>query len=284
MDQGTVFSSSSQGADPGLSRLLDAAGLPERIGGQDVILIKPNLVEALPPPITTPVELVAALVRYLRKRSAAEIIIAEGTAALHYETDHCFAQLGYTRLAAELRVPLLDLNQEPSVALSSERCLRWPRMQLPRIALESFLLSVPVLKAHTLARVTLTMKNMMGLPPPDHYQQGGGWKKSAFHGEIHAAIADLNRYRSPDFTLLDASTGMAEAHLWGRHCQPPVGRLVASADPVATDAYGAELLGKDWQEIDHIRMVHRELGQASPLRLVEVDSSRCTPNKNNATG
>ena len=136
-------------------------------------------------------------------------------------------------------------------------------MHLPTILDEVFLLSVPVLKAHTLADVTLTMKNMMGCCPPSHFQGNGRWGKSAFHEQIHEAIFDLNRYRTPDFTLLDASIGMAEAHLRGVHCNPPVNTLVASADPVALDSYGASLLGHDWQTIRYIKLADTVLGTAT---------------------
>lgn len=88
---------------------------------------------------------------------------------------------------------------------------------------------------------------MMGCLPPSHYRQGGGWGKSALHREINQAIADLNRYRAPDFTLLDGSIGMPESHLWGRHCDPPIGLLAASTDPVAIDSYGTTLLGLNWR-------------------------------------
>ncbi len=79
-------------------------------------------------------------------------------------------------------------------------------MYLPQIAMDSFLISVPVLKAHTLAGVTLGLKNMMGLLPPTKYC-AGGWGKSSFHEDVHGSVADLNRYRAPDFTLLDATCG-----------------------------------------------------------------------------
>ena len=98
-------------------------------------------------------------------------------------------------------------------------------MYLPELLFNSFLISVPVLKAHSLAEVTLTMKNMLGCAPPHHYQCGGRWKKSAFHEQIQEAVLDLNRYRTPDFTVLDATVGMSEAHVWGAHCQPPCQRL-----------------------------------------------------------
>ena len=111
---------------------------------------------------------------------------------------------------------------------------------------------------------------MMGLAPPAHYQQGGHWKKASFHQKIQEAVFDLNRYRTPDFTLLDATVGMQQAHLWGPPCDPPVNRIAAGFDPVAIDAYGCSLLGREWQKIGHLRMAHGELGMADPLTVIEV--------------
>mgnify|MGYP002628921785 FL=1 len=253
--------------------LLDAAGLLSALDDDQTVLIKPNLVEALPPPITTPVDLIAELIHYLHQRlPKLRILIGEGTGSLDYDTVHVFDTLGYSGLARQTGVKLINLNSEPLTRHQRTDCHRWPEMHLPSLLDQVFLLSVPVLKAHSLAGVTLTMKNMMGCAPPSHYQQGGNWGKSGFHLDIQAAISDLNRYRTPDFTLLDASIGMAEAHLWGRHCQPPVGRLAAAFDPVAIDAYGCELLGRSWQHIGHIEKNHGILGQATPLNLVEVAS------------
>lgn len=213
------------------------------------------------PPITTPVTLIDLLIEYLRERIAGvQIIIGEGTGSLQYDTHHPFQMLGYTQLAAKKQIRLVDLNEEVLRTQENPVCTRWPIMHLPAILDEIFLLSVPVLKAHTLAEVTITMKNMMGCAPPSHFRGNGGWGKSAFHEQIHEAIFDLNRYRTPDFTLLDASIGMAEAHLWGAQCNPPVNRLVASADPVAIDAYGASLLGRNWQDIKYIQLADTILG------------------------
>ena len=274
MKKGTLYTVRDKNLQYPVTSLLDAAELDKKIIDQSVILIKPNLVEALPPPITTPVALVKNLILYLRKHSQAEILIGEGTAAAAYDTHYVFEVLGYKKLGEALGVPLIDLNQEPCTPLRCTRCHRWPEMHLPKIALESFLLSVPMLKAHSLAQVTLTMKNMMGLAPPQHYQQGGGWKKSAFHLDIQEAVADLNRYRTPDFTLLDATLGMAEAHLGGPTCQPPPHILAASDDPVAIDAYGAKLLHKNWEDIAHIKNVHHELGLAAPLTVHEIEVTK----------
>lgn len=249
-----------------VSALLVRAGLARALAGQKRIVLKPNLVEAAGPPITTPVELTAAVVDYLQTTCpGAQLIIAEGCGSKTYETDHCFHKLGYAALASDRGVELVDLNHAALSRRRNPACRRWPEMYLPELLFDSFLISLPVLKAHTLAGVTLTLKNMMGAAPPAHYQQGGHWKKAAFHHDIQAAVADLNRYRSPDFTLLDATVGLSQSHLGGPPCNPPPGLLAASFDPVAIDAYGCRLLGRDWRDIGHIRELAGELGQADPL-------------------
>ncbi len=252
-------------------RLLAPTGLAAVLDKERRIVLKPNLVKAAGPPITTPVALVAAVACWVREAAPrAELLIAEGCGSKSYDTEHCFRKLGYEELAAQLGVELVDLNHQPTVCLARDDCRRWPEMHLPELLLESFLFSLPVLKAHTLATTTLTLKNMMGAAPPGHYQQGGHWKKAAFHHDIQAAVADLNRYRCPDFTLLDATVGLAQSHLGGPTCSPPPGLLAASFDPVALDAYGSGLLGLDWRRIGHIKQLHGELGCADPLELIKI--------------
>ena len=268
---GKVFTTQFISWQEGVTAVLKASGLAEQLDPGQQILIKPNLVEPQDPPITTPVEIVGALIDYLRSVSPdSTIIIGEGCGSHSNDTWHVFNVLGYTDLAAAKKVTLVDLNEADLIKKQDKNCRRWPEMFLPQIAYDSFLISVPVLKAHSLAGVTLTMKNMMGLAPPSHYQQGGPWKKASFHQGIQEAVFDLNRYRTPDFTLLDATVGMQEAHLWGPTCDPPANRIAAGFDPVAIDAYGCRLLGRDWQRIGHLRMAHSILGLAEPLTVVEV--------------
>ncbi|SDL69225.1 Uncharacterized conserved protein, DUF362 family [Geoalkalibacter ferrihydriticus] len=271
LKRGEVFVHSLSSWTASVSHLLSAAGLAQQLAGHRTVLLKPNLVEASVPPVTTPVDLTAAVVDFIQAQAPGiRIIIGEGCGSLEYDTPHCFATLGYTELAADRKIELLDLNHAPLIEISHPQCRRWPSMHLPSVLFESFLISLPVLKAHTLAGVTLSMKNMMGAAPPRHYQQGGHWKKAAFHTGIHDAICDLNRYRRPDFTLLDASVGMQKAHLWGPTCDPAPNLLVCGYDPVAVDAYGCGILGLDWRDIGHLAEAHGELGQADPLLPHEI--------------
>ena len=255
----TTFDSFARSLPP----LLDSIGAAEIFRQQKRILLKPNLVNTSPPPITLPLAAMESLVKYVRDCSQAEVIIAEGTGEPHIDSFAVFRALGYDQLAKDYDLQLVDLNEAENVCLNNPECQIFPEFHLPKIAFESFIVSFPTLKAHSLAGVTLAMKNMMGFPSHHHYQQGGYWRKSAFHAQMQRSIFELNCYRKPDLSIIDASVGMAEYHLGGPTCEPPVNKLVAGFDPVAVDAAGAELLGFNWRKIEHIQLADGVLGQAN---------------------
>ena len=231
----------------------DAAGGAETLKGFDRILLKPNLVNGSPFPITTHPDFTAAVIDAVRTCSDAPIVVAEGCGAASMETDEVFEKLGYVAMAERLGVELLDLNHAELVRRENPDCPVFPEMWLPEVASTHAVVSLPVLKAHSLAGVTGTLKNMMGFAPPSHYQGGGPWKKSSFHPQMHQAVIDLNRYVTPHLTIMDASVGMAEYHLGGPKCSPAVGKILAGTDPVALDRKAAELLDIDWRTVDHLR-------------------------------
>lgn len=217
------------------------------------VLLKPNLVNAAPFPVTTPPELCAALIDAIREHTDAEIVIAEGSGDPGRETDEVFATLGYARLAREKDVQLLDLNKAPLRTLEDPRRLVHKRMHLPEILFDHFLVSLPVLKAHSLASITGSLKNMFGVAPPEHYGgRHGSWKKAVFHGQLQEGILDLCAYRAPDLSIMDATQGLRDFHLGGPTLDPPPQRILAGWDPWEVDREAASLLGLDWQDIRHL--------------------------------
>lgn len=223
------------------------------IANEKRVLIKPNLVTAKPFPITTSPDCCEAVIEYIRSWSNASIVIAEGTGDPNCSTMDVFHSLGYTHMISGKGINLVDLNTEPSIRLENDSCPRFPIFFMPEIALNHFIISIPVLKAHLLSIFTGTMKNMVGFAPPKHYSgQGGIWNKAEFHIDIHQAIIDINRYRHADLTLMDASIGMPDYHLGGSLCDPPVGKLIAGYNPVETDRTASGMLGLDWKSIGHL--------------------------------
>ena len=241
---------------------LDRIGAGRVLRRRRLIWIKPNLINDSPFPVTSDPEMIRAVIEYVLENSRARIIIAEGCGDSGMETREVFESLGYDRLAGEYGVELADLNHEPLKRLRNPELQVLPEIYLPKRLFSGMLISVPVLKRHSLAGVTLAMKNLMGLAPPKHYQQGGSWKKSFFHSRMQRSIFELNCYRKPDLSIVDARVGLAQYHLGGAECSPPVNRILAGFDPVAVDAAGAELLGLSWQDVGHIRMAHGVLGNA----------------------
>ncbi len=233
---------------------LDQIAADRVIKEQTSILIKPNLINSSPHPVTTPPECCEAIIRYIKQHSRAEIVIAEGCGDSVLETDDVFRELEYDRLAEEYQVNLLDLNHAPTVRKKNPSRPVFPEMILPEIAFTHFIISVPVLKAHSLAEITGSLKNMMGFAPPRHYSgRFGSWKKAAFHTDMQRSIMDLCSYISPDLSVMDASIGLADFHLGGNHCSPPVNKIIAGFDPYKVDRAAAELLGFNWREIPHLR-------------------------------
>jgi uncharacterized protein (DUF362 family) len=245
-----------------INELLDVSDFSQLLPKNKPVLLKPNVVNCDAPPITTPVQLIEAIVDYIQIHNPNnEIIVAEGCGSIEFETHTPFEKLGFIEMANRRNVKLIDLNHEETTNLINPECKRWPEIHLPKVILDSYLVSVPVLKAHSLTDVTITMKNMIGTAPPKYYN-AGSWKKSAFHQNSHEAIFDLNRYRCPDFTILDATIGMSEAHLWGAHCNPPVNKIAVGKDPVAIDSYGCNLLNKNWKYVEYIKMANGIIGSA----------------------
>jgi uncharacterized protein (DUF362 family) len=238
--------------DETIPAALDRIGAAAVLEKQSRILIKPNLINADPHPVTTPAACCEALIRYIRENSRGDIVIAEGCGIPDMTTDEIFARLGYTDLARRWEVTLVDLNRAPLREVSHPANRRYPTMILPDIAFTHYLISVPVLKAHSLADISGSLKNMMGLLPPRHYGRGGAWRKAAFHEDLHQGIRELNACRPPDLSVMDASVGLAAFHLGGPCCDPPVAAIIAGGDPVEVDRRAAERLGRDWRGIPHL--------------------------------
>lgn len=239
--------------DTTVSRCMDAAGAGALLADGRPVMLKPNLVNDSPHPITTSPAMCAAVIACLRRYSHTPIVIAEGCGAAHLETPEVFERLGYVELADQYDVTLLDLNHASLVHVCDDTCRRFPHMWLPEAAFSHVLISLPVLKAHSYCGFTGSMKNMMGLLPPQHYAGGcGTWKKAVFHDHLDEAIVALNHYRTPDFTIMDASIGMAEFHLGGNWCDPPAGRILAGCHAQVVDREAAGLLGLDWHCVGHL--------------------------------
>ena len=239
-----------------VAKALDAIGAGDRLPRDGLIILKPNLTNADPPPVTTDVRCVEAVLEYCRARTRAEIAIGEGCGS--GTTAETFRANGYEDLAREHGIRLIDFNTEKAVRLERRDTLQLKELFLPKIALDAFIVSIPVLKDHSFTVTTIAMKNMFGLAPAPYYR--GSWNKSKLHSpSTHRSVVDVCLYKKPDLCVVDASVALSGMHLSGTPRK--LGVILAGFDPVAVDAAGSRLLGHNPEEIEYLRLADGRLGK-----------------------
>lgn len=107
-------------------------------------------------------------------------------------------------------------------------------------------INVPVVKNHIATKVTIGMKNLMGVV----------WDRGWWHrNDLHQCIADFATYRIPDLTVIDAFRVLKTNGPTGVSDDDTVmmKALLISRDPVAADTAAAKLIGIDPAGINYIK-------------------------------
>ncbi|RMG59270.1 MAG: DUF362 domain-containing protein [Deltaproteobacteria bacterium] len=212
------------------------------------IIVKPNVVTSSPPPVTTDVECVRAVIAALEKRVESEILVAEGSGC--GDTLENMRKNGYSSLG----VPLVDLDSVPFSVRRNGKAEVLKEVYLPDVLEGAAIVSVAPAKEHTITGVTLSLKNLIGCLPSEKYSGFWSFKKSKVHSlDTHRVIRDLALYLRPVVSVIDAREGLMGGHLSGRIPHPPIGRVVVGTDPVAADREGCRLLGVNPDSIPHLR-------------------------------
>jgi uncharacterized protein (DUF362 family) len=239
-------------------------GIRTVTGDRERIMLKPNLVSTDATATTKP-QIVHALAQ-LMKRARKQVLIGEGSAAApgfnyrHPEIfrtrnreildpmqSFVFKQLGYTDLAQRLGIPLVNLHSGPMVDVGVPDAFVFPTLTLHRALTDIDLLcSVPMMKTHVLAQVTLGIKNLVGAFPGTVYQSVRGAMHDAAAkvdpSGTAAAIVDILRANKLGLVVVDASTAMeGDGPTGGGLVRMDL--IVAGTNPVATDMVAANIMG-----------------------------------------
>ena len=248
-----------------IPKALDLIDTAARLPQNGLIIIKPNLTNSSPPPVTTPVAAVETVFQYCKARSKAQIAIGEGVG--QGRTGDVFRALGYADLARRYKIELIDFNEAEAVLLENSDAFQLKQLYMPRIALDAFIISVPVLKDHSFTTTTIAMKNMFGLPPARFYS--GSWNKSKLHSpSTDKSVVDICLYKKPDLSVVDASTVLKGMHLAGT--EEKLNLILASFDPVAIDALGSKLLGHDPKSLEYLTLADGLIGNMDGAEILEL--------------
>lgn len=229
------------------------------------VLVKPNLVEFDPTTaINTEPRLIAATVLALRRLGAASVRVGEAPGHRR-DVQDVVTRSGLADALAEVEAPFVDLNLAgiQRVSLRS-RYTDLGALWLPIPVVEAdVVVSMPKMKTHHWAGVTLSLKNLFGTLPGRVY----GWPKNILHwAGIERSILDIAGAVRPSYAIIDGIVGM-EGN--GPISGEPIasGVLVFADDPVAADAVGASLMGFDPEQIPYISEAGRFLGQVDRSQI-----------------
>lgn len=226
------------------------------------ILIKPNYIDSSHPSlgVTTDARIVEGVVRYLKDAGFNRIIIGEGSGFA--DTMEAFRVAGIDKIAEMYGVDMIDLNKDEYMEVDVHGGKALKKVRIARTALESAIVSVPKLKVHRLAVVTLSLKNLMGVVSP----------KGVMHGRLNTKIVDLAMLLKPRLAVVDGIIG-GEVHETA-HQPVKVGVVIAGLDPVAVDSVASMVMGIDPMDVPHLREAeNRGLGVCDP-RSIRVIGAR----------
>jgi len=234
-------------------------------------LLKPNLVESSPlAPINTNLILIAAAVEVFLELGAASVVVGEGPGHIR-DTELLLDESGLGKeLRTVGRVQFIDLNFDSVREVSpASNATSLKELWLPESILSAdVVVSMPKIKTHHWAGVTLSLKNLFGVMPGSIY----GWPKNVLHWEgIENSIVELASSVPVHLVIADGIVAMqGNGPL---HGQPKaLGCLVFANDPVAADATCCRLMGIEPARVKHLAMA-ASLGNIKKSRIEQRGES-----------
>jgi uncharacterized protein (DUF362 family) len=128
-------------------------------------------------------------------------------------------------------------------------------------------INLPVAKHHSLTRLSLGIKNIMGVL---------GGNRGEIHNGIDQKLADLCTVIRPKLTIMDATRILVANGPQGGSLSDvrQTNLLIAGTDPVAVDAYSTTLFNLKPADIEYITRCHRlGLGEMdlAKVNIQEID-------------
>ncbi|MFZ5907439.1 MAG: DUF362 domain-containing protein [Nitrospirota bacterium] len=220
-------------------------GMKKFVSRGDVVVVKPNIGwDRLPEhAANTNPEVVAAIVKLCFEAGAKKVKVFDRTCN---DARRTYKQSGIADAVSALgaEVSFIDDRRFRDMSIKGRVLKTWP---LYRDVFEADkLINVPVAKHHGLARLTMAMKNWMGIM---------GGNRGSIHQKIGESLADLCLVIRPTLTVLDAVRILTANGPQGGNLKDvkKLDTVVAGVDQVAVDSYGATLFGLKGSDLSYVK-------------------------------
>jgi uncharacterized protein (DUF362 family) len=243
-------------------KALDLIDYKGAVAGFERALIKVNFIceKTWETGATTDPIVVEALIGKLADLGL-EVRVVESDATIT-NADKAFVATGMRDMCLRNNVEFVNLRHvkdRVKLPVSDGEALQ--SVTVPRIVVDSAVISAAKLKTHVNTDVTLGMKNMFGLLP-DKF-------KAKYHAKgIGKVVVDINAVVKPLLTVVDGFVGMEGAGpVDGEPVQMDL--IVAGKDVVAVDATCCRIMGFDPHDVKHVARAHeRGLGKIDDVEVV----------------
>jgi len=234
------------------------------------ILIKPNIFAAAYPyqGLTTNPKVIKGLLDYLIEKGVKKENITIAEQVQFGETEKAFKRSGFSELAKEYGVKLVDLSKTNFVEKETDGF----NFQISEeVLVKDLIINVPVMKTHLFLGISGALENMIRVVSVKTYKELEKDMEKAIK-----AIGVLNKSIDKYLTLGDASIGI-QGNGPGRYGEPAfLNMVLASKDPVALDKIFTEIgLLKDAKHV----LVAGDLGVGSSdlvdIRVVGEELDAC---------
>ncbi|MEI6214202.1 MAG: DUF362 domain-containing protein [Desulfuromonadales bacterium] len=223
---------------PAITRKAIAAvgGMKRFVKAGDVVVVKPNMGwdRSTELAANTHPQVVRAVVEECLAAGAKKVKVFDYTCN---DARRCYVSSGIENALKGIKnveCKHIEAERFKMVALGGQFLKEW---ELYDEALSANVyINVPVAKHHELSKLTLGLKNIMGIM---------GGKRGYMHRNLDTALADANAYFKSHLTIIDA-TRILTAHgpQGGNIADVKVlNKVIASTDVVAADAYATTLFG-----------------------------------------
>ena len=251
---------------------LRALGLSASWAKGRSVLLKPNLVEPChdAPQVNTHPHVVRAAALVFRRWGAREVLVGEGPGHCR-DAQLVLDQSGLGAVVDDARLEFIDLNHDDVRLVPN----RFGATALRELALPATLdrvdliVSLPKLKTHHWAGVTLSLKNFFGVMPGIVY----GWPKNVLHhAGIGPAILDIAAAVRPHLAIVDGIVGMeGDGPIMGTPRQSNL--LVLGTNLPAVDATCARLMEINPWRIGYLAAASGRLGPISEWHIEQRGES-----------
>lgn len=237
-DPGTLF-------DRGIEAL---GGMGRFVKKGQTVVIKPNIGWNVGPEraANTNPRLVRRIIEHCLQAGAKQVYVFDHTCDAWRDS---YRTSGIEQAVKEAGGKIAPGNSEgyfQTVAVAKGQRLR--EVKEHELILQSdVFINVPVLKSHGGARLTVAMKNLMGIV----------WDRGEWHAnDLHQCIADFASYRKPDLNVVDAYNVMMRHGPRGVSAADVVNMQsqLLSTDLVTADAAAAKLFGLEPDAVGYIRL------------------------------